>query len=80
MSEINLQIDGKKVTASEGMTILDAARSVNISIPTLCDHEKLHPYGACRVCVGIQIAHRGPTSRAYVAIDASWTNPRKFVE
>jgi NADH dehydrogenase/NADH:ubiquinone oxidoreductase subunit G len=50
MSEINLQIDGKKVTASEGMTLLDAARSVGISIPTLCDHEKLHPYGACRVC------------------------------
>jgi NADH dehydrogenase/NADH:ubiquinone oxidoreductase subunit G len=50
MSEINLQIDGKKVTASEGMTILDAARSVGVSIPTLCDHEKLHPYGACRVC------------------------------
>lgn len=50
MSEINLQIDGKKVIASEGMTILDAARSVGVSIPTLCDHEKLHPYGACRVC------------------------------
>ncbi len=50
MSEINLQIDGKKVVASEGMTILEAARSVGVSIPTLCDHEKLHPYGACRVC------------------------------
>lgn len=50
MSEIHLQIDGKKVIAEEGMTVLEAARSVGISIPTLCDHEKLAPYGACRVC------------------------------
>ena len=57
MSEINLQIDGKKVTASEGMTLLDAARSVGVSIPTLCDHEKLHPYGACRVCTVEADAH-----------------------
>jgi bidirectional [NiFe] hydrogenase diaphorase subunit len=57
MSEINLQIDGKKVIASEGMTILDAARSAGVSIPTLCDHEKLHPYGACRVCTVEADAH-----------------------
>ena len=50
MSEINLQIDGKPVTAEEGMTILEAARSIGISIPTLCDHAKLSPYGACRIC------------------------------
>jgi NADH dehydrogenase/NADH:ubiquinone oxidoreductase subunit G len=50
MNEINLQIDGKIVTATEGTTVLLAARSVGVSIPTLCDHEKLHPYGACRVC------------------------------
>lgn len=50
MSDIVLQVDGKKVTASAGMTILEAARSVGITIPTLCDHEKLMPYGACRVC------------------------------
>jgi bidirectional [NiFe] hydrogenase diaphorase subunit len=50
MSEILLQIDGKEVKASEGMTVLDAAQSVEISIPTLCHHEKLDPYGACRIC------------------------------
>jgi NADH dehydrogenase/NADH:ubiquinone oxidoreductase subunit G len=50
MSEIILQIDGKEVQAKEGMTILEAARSVEISIPTLCHHEKLEPYGACRIC------------------------------
>jgi len=50
MKEIAIEIDGKKVKAEEGMTILDAARSVGISIPTLCFHEKLEPYGACRLC------------------------------
>jgi len=51
MSEILLQIDGREVQAKEGMTLLEAARSVGIFIPTLCHHEKLEPYGACRICV-----------------------------
>jgi bidirectional [NiFe] hydrogenase diaphorase subunit len=50
MSEIVLQIDGKKVKAAEGVTILEAAQSAGIVIPTLCHHEKLEPYGACRIC------------------------------
>jgi len=50
MGEILLQIDGIEVTAKEGMTILEAAQSAGIYIPTLCHHEKLQPYGACRIC------------------------------
>jgi NADH dehydrogenase/NADH:ubiquinone oxidoreductase subunit G len=50
MSEILLQIDGIEVKAKQGMTILEAAQSVGIVIPTLCHHEKLEPYGACRIC------------------------------
>jgi len=50
MSEILLQIDGREVEAREGMTILEAAQNVGIVIPTLCHHEKLEPYGACRIC------------------------------
>ena len=50
MSEVTLIIDDKEVKAMEGMTLLDAARSVGIDIPTLCYHEKLAPYGACRLC------------------------------
>lgn len=57
MSEIHLQIDGKEVIAKEGMTILEASRSVGVSIPTLCDHEKLVPYGACRICTVEAEAH-----------------------
>jgi len=51
MSEILLQIDGREVKATEAMSILDAAQSVGITIPTLCKHEKLEAYGACRICV-----------------------------
>ncbi|MFZ3102975.1 MAG: 2Fe-2S iron-sulfur cluster-binding protein [Desulfitobacteriaceae bacterium] len=50
MSEIILQIDGREVVAREGMTVLEAAQKVGISIPTLCHHEKLEPYGGCRFC------------------------------
>lgn len=51
MSEILLEIDGKKVKAAKAMTILDAAQSAGIFIPTLCHREKLEPYGACRICI-----------------------------
>ena len=61
MSEILLQIDGREVEAKEGMTILEAARSVEIFIPTLCHHEKLEPYGACRICV-VEVDARGRTN------------------
>ena len=51
MSEIRLEIDGKQVKAKEGMTILEAAQSEGIFIPTLCHHEKLEPFGGCRLCI-----------------------------
>jgi len=60
MSDIHLQIDGSEVKASEGMTIYEAAQSVGISIPTLCHHEKLTPYGACRICT-VEVESAGRT-------------------
>jgi NADH dehydrogenase/NADH:ubiquinone oxidoreductase subunit G len=60
MSEILLEIDGKEVRAEEGMTVLEAAQTVGISIPTLCHHEKLEPYGACRLCI-VEVEKRGWT-------------------
>jgi NADH dehydrogenase/NADH:ubiquinone oxidoreductase subunit G len=61
MSEILLQIDGREVEAKEGMTILQAAQTAGISIPTLCNHEKLEPYGACRICT-VEVEARGRTT------------------
>ena len=51
MSDITVKIDGKDVQAKEGMTVLEAAQSAGISIPTLCHHEKLEPFGGCRLCI-----------------------------
>ena len=61
MSEVTLIINDEEVKAKEGITILEAARSVGIDIPTLCHHEKLAPYGACRLCT-VEII-RGQRSR-----------------
>ena len=60
MSDILIDIDGKEVKAREGMTVLEAARSAGISIPTLCHHEKLEPYGGCRICI-VEVEVRGWT-------------------
>lgn len=53
-----MTIDGKEVEAEQGKTILEAARSVGIHIPTFCYHEKLAPYGACRFCT-VEISKKG---------------------
>jgi bidirectional [NiFe] hydrogenase diaphorase subunit len=58
MTEIALRIDGKDVRAKAGTTILEAATSAGISIPTLCHHERLEPFGACRICV-VEAESRG---------------------
>jgi bidirectional [NiFe] hydrogenase diaphorase subunit len=50
MREISLQIDGSNVAAREDITILRAAQTAGISIPTVCHHEKLQPFGGCRLC------------------------------
>ncbi len=48
---IQLQIDGRDVSATEGQTILDVAVASGIAIPTLCHHPDLSPVGSCRVCL-----------------------------
>lgn len=51
MEMVRLTIDGQEVFAVENSTILQAAKSVGVRIPTLCFHDKLKPIGACRLCV-----------------------------
>ena len=53
MSEefINLTIDGTPVKAKPGMTILAAAKSVGIDIPTLCFWKEINEVGDCRMCI-----------------------------
>ncbi len=58
MSELLMRIDGKEVRATEGMTVLEAAQSAGISIPTLCLHDQLEPFGGCRLCI-VEVEVRG---------------------
>ena len=52
MSEmVNLKINGVAVSVPKGSTILEAAKSVGIGIPTLCYMKDRNEIGACRICM-----------------------------
>ena len=51
MDNIRLTINGQRIEAKQGMTVLEVAQSAGIYIPTLCYHQDLEPYGGCRLCV-----------------------------
>jgi len=48
---LNVTINKQKVEVPEGTTILQAAKNVGVSIPTLCNLENCEAIGACRVCL-----------------------------
>ncbi len=48
---VNLSINGREVQVEEGTTILEAAKKVNIDIPTLCFLKDINEVGDCRMCV-----------------------------
>jgi len=50
VKRIKLKIDGKKITAKKGQTIMQAADDADLYIPRLCDVEGLRHQGSCRVC------------------------------
>jgi bidirectional [NiFe] hydrogenase diaphorase subunit len=49
--KLSIRIDGELISASEGLTILQAARAAGKKIPTLCDLEGITPVGGCRICI-----------------------------
>lgn len=51
MSMVNITIDGKAVQVEEGTTVLEAAKSAGIDIPTLCYLKGVNEIGACRMCL-----------------------------
>jgi NADH-quinone oxidoreductase chain G len=72
-SMVTLTIDDQEVTAPAGTSVLKAAESVGIEIPTLCYHEKLIPLGGCRLCLveiekmrGLQTACTTPVREGMV--------------
>jgi formate dehydrogenase major subunit len=50
MATVTLTIDGRPVSVKAGTTVLEAARRLGISIPTLCHVEGLEPVAACFLC------------------------------
>jgi len=48
---MKITLNGINVEVEDGCTILDAAKFYGVNIPTLCYHEGLSAYGACRLCV-----------------------------
>ncbi|MBI5451010.1 MAG: formate dehydrogenase subunit alpha [Gammaproteobacteria bacterium] len=46
-----ITINGKVCDATAGQTVLEAARAVGITIPTLCHDERLAPSASCRMCL-----------------------------
>jgi len=51
MALVKTEIDGQSIEVKRDRWALDVAREMGISIPTLCHHPALEPYGACRLCV-----------------------------
>jgi len=51
MNKVNITIDGIKLYVPENYTILQAAKEVNINIPTLCYLKDINEIGCCRMCV-----------------------------
>ncbi len=58
MELLQLNIDGKAIEVKKGTTLLQAAKSNGIEIPTHCYEDSLRPYGACRMCM-VEITRNG---------------------
>lgn len=57
---VKITIDDRTLEVEPGLTVLEAARMHGITIPTLCYHEALKPFAACRLCVVDVSTPRGP--------------------
>ncbi|MCX5717700.1 MAG: molybdopterin-dependent oxidoreductase [Nitrospirae bacterium] len=67
---ITVTIDGKEIKLEKPVTVLEAARSAGIKIPTLCWHEQLERYGGCRLClVEIEKMPRLQTACTFMVAD-----------
>jgi NADH-quinone oxidoreductase subunit G len=51
MADINITVDGKKVTAPAGTLLIEACKTVGIEVPSFCYYPNLSLQGACRMCL-----------------------------
>ena len=59
MEMVNVKINGIAVSVPKGSTILEAARTAGVEIPTLCFMKEKNEIGACRICVVEATGARG---------------------
>jgi heterodisulfide reductase subunit A len=65
MKTVEVIINEKKVEVEEGTKLINAIEKAGFSVPTLCYHKALSPYGACRLCVvEVKTPGRSPTLQA----------------
>ena len=50
-NQINITINDQPVTVPKGTLLVEAAKQIGIDIPVFCYHEKLGPFGCCRMCL-----------------------------
>ena len=65
---VQVIVDGRTAEVPRGTTVLQAARNAGIDIPTMCEHEKLAGFGACRLCQ-VELV-KGKRSRVVGLVDA----------
>ncbi len=66
METVNIKINGKEYAVPKGSTVLEAARSANIDIPTLCYLKDINEIGACRLCL-VEVSEGGRPFRMVTA-------------
>ena len=84
MKNITLTINGKAVSVPAGTTVLDAAKTAGVRIPTLCAYEGMGPHAACRLCA-VRIAGEDKeklacATKAAEGMDVTTDSPELFDE
>ncbi len=80
---VKLTINGIEVEVEEGTTILEAAKKVNIDIPTLCFLKEINEIGDCRMCVVEVEGRRGFATSCIQKVEEGMvvnTNSEKVIE
>jgi NADH dehydrogenase/NADH:ubiquinone oxidoreductase subunit G len=77
---ITLTIDEHEVTVATGSTLLEAAQSAGVEVPTICYHEHCTSYGLCRLCVvevkGQRLLSPACVAEAQAGMDVKTRNAR----
>ena len=86
METVNVKINGREYAVPQGSTVLEAARSANIDIPTLCYLKDINEIGACRLCL-VEVSEGGRPARLVTACVypvtegmVIWTNTPKIMK